>query len=64
MKNFSVADHVKHANRITEGEIWEIVETGGQGVNNNGVTYGVMDWYLTECSSHVLTNPMDQTNGS
>ena len=29
MKDFSVVDHFKHANIITEGELWEIVETGG-----------------------------------
>ena len=27
-KNFSEAEHDKHAKRITEGELWQLVETG------------------------------------
>ena len=46
-KIFFEADHAKHANRITEGEIWELVETGRENIKNNGVFDGVVDFDLT-----------------
>ena len=60
--NCSEADHAKHAKRITEGELWEIVETGRKNVNNNRVMDGFTDCDLTEYSSRALANPVDQTN--
>ena len=61
-KNCSENDHSKHAKRITEGELWELVETGGENVKNNGVMDGVMNCDSTEYSIHELTNTMDQEN--
>ena len=34
-KNLYETDYVKHTKRITEGEIWELVETGRENVKNN-----------------------------
>ena len=42
MKNCSEADYVKHTNRITERELWEIEKTRTENVKNNGVLDGVM----------------------
>ena len=60
MNNFSEADHDKHAERITEGEIWVIVETGRENVNNNGVLNGFTDCKLNEYYSHALANAAKQ----
>ena len=62
-KNFFEANQVKHTKRITEGELWRLVKTGRENVNNDGVADGVTDFDSTEYSSHSLTNPADQTNG-
>ena len=64
MNNFSEADHDKHAERITEGEIWVIVETGRENVNNNGVMDGVTDYDSAEYYSHTIANTMNQENGN
>ena len=37
-KNCSEADYVKHMNRTTEGELWDLVETGRDNIKNFGVT--------------------------
>ena len=42
-KNFSETDYVKHTKRITEGELWDLMETGRENVKNNGVLDGSMD---------------------
>ena len=63
-KNCSESDHVKHAKRITEGELWEIMETGMEDVNNNGVLDGVTDCDSTEYSRHELVNTVEHTNWS
>ena len=34
-KNCSEADYVKHTKRISEGELWELMETGRGNVKNN-----------------------------
>ena len=57
--NFYEDDHAKHAKRIIEGELWELVETGRENVKNNGVLDGVMDCDLIEYSSHKLANDMN-----
>ena len=44
----------KHTKRITEGELWYLVETGRENVKNNGVLDGVMDRDSIECSGHAL----------
>ena len=41
-KNFSEANHAKHAKRATEKEIWELVETGRENVNNNRILDGLI----------------------
>ena len=61
-KNFSESDHVKHVKRITEVELWELMETGMENVKNNGVLDGVMDSALTEYSSHALTDYVNKEN--
>ena len=57
-------DHAKNARIITEGELWQLVETGRENFKNNGVTDGVMDFDVNEYSSHAFPNPVDQKNGS
>ena len=63
-KTCSEGDQAIHAKRITEGEIWKIVETGRENVNNNGVVYGVTDQELTEYSSQEIYNTAKQENGN
>ena len=57
--NCSEADHTKHAKIIREGELWELVDTGRENLNNNGVIDGVTDCEPTEYSSHALANTVD-----
>ena len=59
-KNFSKDDYAKHTKRITERELWELVETGRYTVNNNGVLDEVMDCESTEYSSHALDDAMNK----
>ena len=61
-KNIPKADYVKHTKRITEGEIWELVENERQNVKNNKVLDGVMDRDSTEYSSHTLTDSVNKEN--
>ena len=42
-----------------EGELWDLVETGRNNVNNNRVIYGSMNNELTEYYSHVLAEVVD-----
>ena len=42
-KSCSEADYVKQTKRITEGELWELMQTGRDNVNNIGVTDGGTD---------------------
>ena len=58
-KNVSEDDYVKHTKRITEGEIWEFVETGRENFKNNGVLDGVMYCYSTEYSYHALADAVN-----
>ena len=62
MKNCGEADHAKHAKRITEGELWDLAETGEENVRNNGVLDGVMNCDSAEDSSHALNNDVNQDN--
>ena len=43
-KNCSEQFHAKHAKRIAEGDLREIVETRRENVKNNGVMDGVTDF--------------------
>ena len=62
-KNCPKAEHVKHTNRITEGEIWELVETGRGNIKIDRVT-GVEDYDSTKYSSRTLANPVYHTDRS
>ena len=42
--NFPKADHVKHTNRITEVELWDLVGIVRGNVNDNGVMDVVTDF--------------------
>ena len=58
-KNTSEADFVKHMKRITEGELWDLVETGRYNAKNTRVTDDVIKRDKTEYFSHALTEVMD-----
>ena len=52
----------KHAKRITEGEFFEIMETGRENFNNNKVLDGFMYCDSTEYSSTILPSSMNKEN--
>ena len=56
------ADKAKHAKRITEGELWDLVEALRDNVNNIGVLDGVMDFDLTEYSSPAIYDAVNKEN--
>ena len=60
--NCSEADYDKVENRITEGELWELVESGRKNVKNNGLLDRVMDNESTEYSSHALADAVNMEN--
>ena len=62
MKNCSEADFVKHMKRITEGELWDLVETGRENDKINRVADDVMKRYKTGYSSHALAEVVDEEN--
>ena len=45
--------------RITDGELWEIVDTGRENVKNSRVTDDVISLDKNEYSSHTLTEVVD-----
>ena len=57
--NFPEADFVKHMKRITEGELWEIVETRRENIKIIRVTYDVIKCDKNEYSSHTLSEFVD-----
>ena len=61
-KNTSEADFARHIRRITEGELWELVDTGRENVKKIGVTDDVITRDKTEDSSHALDEVVDGTN--
>ena len=61
-KNTSEADFARHMRRITEDELWELVEPGRENVKKTGVTDDVITCDKTEYSSHALAVVMDGTN--
>ena len=63
-KKFSYADYVKHTNRITEGELWELVKTGRDNINNIGIIDGVMDRDSTKYYSNEITKFMEGGNSN
>ena len=50
----SESDFVKHMNRITEEELWEIVDTGRDNSKNDRVTNDFINSDNTEYSSHAI----------
>ena len=59
-KNGSDTYYAKHVNNIRG--LWELLETGRENINNNGVLDGVMNLDLTEYSTHALTDAMNKWN--
>ena len=58
----SESDYVKHMKRITDGELWELVETRRENDNNIGVTDEVMERDKTEYPSTAFTEVLDGEN--
>ena len=61
-KNTSEADFVRHMERITEGELWELMDTGRENVKKTGVTDNIITCDKNEYSSPALSVAMDETN--
>ena len=59
-KNTSEADFARHMRRITEGELWELVNTRMENVKKTGVTYDAITLNKTEYSSNVLSKVVNQ----
>ena len=62
--NCSKSDHFKHTKGITEVELWGVVETGWENVNNNVITDGFTYFDSTEYYIYAFANPVDQTNSN
>ena len=62
MKNDCSEYYDKHMKRFTDGELWEIVETGRENVNIARVTDEVMEHIKTEYSSHSFVEVVDEEN--
>ena len=61
-ENTLEADFARHMRRITEGELWELVDTGRENANKTGVTDGVITRDKTEYSSHALDDIVNGIN--
>ena len=62
MTKQSEADLARHMRRITEGELWEIVDTGRDNVNKTVVTDDIITLDKTEYSSHAIAEVVDGKN--
>ena len=62
MTKKSEADLARHMRRITEGELWEIVDTGRDNVNKTVVTDDIITLDKTEYSSHAIAEVVDGKN--
>ena len=62
--NTSEAYFARHMRSITEGELWEIVDTGRENIKKTGVKYDIITRDKTEYSSHALDVVMDGTNSN
>ena len=58
-KNTSEAYFSRHTKTITNRELWELMETGRDNVNNNRVMDEVIIHNKTEYSSHALAEFVD-----
>ena len=61
-KNNLEADFARHMKIITEGELWELVDTGRENAKKTGVTDDVTTHYKTKYYSHALAVVADGTN--
>ena len=60
--NTSEAYFARHMRSITEGELWEIVDTGRENIKKTGVTDDIITRDRTEYSIHALAVVMGGTN--
>ena len=58
-KNTLEAYFSKHTKRITEGELWELMDNGRKNVNHTRVTDDVINCDNTEYYSHALAEVVD-----
>ena len=61
-KNTLEADFPRHMRRITEGELWELVDTGRGDIKKTGFTYGVITFDKTEYSNHAFAEVVNRIN--
>ena len=59
-KDYSGEDYVKHVKRITEGELWDLVETVMENSKNIGVADEIMERDKTEYCSHARAEVVDE----
>ena len=59
-KNTPEAYFSRHMKSITEGKIWELVDTGRENVKKTGFTDDVIKRDKTGYSSHTLAEVMDK----
>ena len=62
-KNTSEADVARHMKRITEVELWELVDTRRDNVKKTGVADDVITHDKNEYNSHALYEAVDGKNG-
>ena len=62
-KNTPEAYFARHTKRITEGELWELVDTGRENIKKTGVTDDVITRDKTEYSSHAISEFVDGKTG-
>ena len=60
--NTSEAYFARHMRSITEGELWEIVDTGRENIKKTGVTDDIITCDRTEYSIYALAVVMGGTN--
>ena len=60
LNNTSEAYFARHMKRITELELWEIMDTGMENVNNTRVIETIISRDNTEYSSHTLSEVLDE----
>ena len=63
-KNTSEADLARHMRRITEGELWELVDTIRENVKKAGVTDDIIIRDNNEYSSHTLDEVVNGINSN
>ena len=61
-RNTLEADLIRHIKRITEEELWELVDTVRENFNNTRVMDDVITHERTKYSIHALTEVMDEKN--